>query len=111
MKLSQNAFIAHEKLKNYLLAFKKRNDKSQWLAEVGYTKENWQVLKDDLQRQILSLEAELSDYTQYGQTYEIRGRLTGPNGKTLSVQTIWMTEISTGITKFITMYPDKKERK
>ena len=35
------------------------------------------------------------------------GKLTGPNGKSLSVCTIWMTETETKSTKFITMYPDK----
>ena len=39
--------------------------------------------------------------------YEIKGNLTGPNGKTLAVCTIWMTETATGDTKFITMYPEK----
>jgi hypothetical protein len=42
-----------------------------------------------------------------GQMYEIRGKLTGPNGKSLLVCTIWLTETETKSTKFITMYPDK----
>ena len=41
--------------------------------------------------------------------YEIKGKLTGPNGISLSVCTNWMIETETGISKFITMYPDKKE--
>ncbi len=47
----------------------------------------------------------------YGQMYEIRGNLTGPNGKTLATITVWMTEIATGVTKFITIYPDKGQKK
>jgi hypothetical protein len=43
--------------------------------------------------------------------YEIRGNLTGPNGITLTMCTIWMTETATGDTKLITMYPDKGEKK
>jgi hypothetical protein len=39
--------------------------------------------------------------------YEIKGNLTGPTGRTLAVVTVWMTEIATGVTKFITMYADK----
>ncbi|MBI5677404.1 MAG: hypothetical protein HZC52_02675 [Planctomycetes bacterium] len=42
--------------------------------------------------------------------YEIRGKLTGPNGNTLAVCTMWMTEAATGDTKFITMYPDKESK-
>ncbi|TAN47318.1 MAG: hypothetical protein EPN21_17840 [Methylococcaceae bacterium] len=107
MKLLPNAIIAREKLTQYLLVFKKRNDKSRWLAEAGYSTENWHILEHDLRTQILSLDAEPADTTPYGQTYAITGQLTGPNEKILSVQTIWMTESATGITKLITMYPDK----
>ncbi len=62
-----------------------------------------------MRRQILSLSAIPTENTRYGQMYEIKGGLIGPNGKTLSVCTIWMTETATGDTKFITMFP-KKER-
>lgn len=111
MKLPAKTLIAPEKLTDYLLILRKRNDKSQWLAQAGYTLENWQVLENDLRQQILMLEATLIENTQYGPMYEIRGDLTGPNSKTLAVFTVWMTEIATGVTKFITMYPDKGQKK
>jgi len=93
------------------LTQRKRYDKSKWLAQAGYAFKSWQVLKNDLRLQILSLEAIPTDNTQYGQTYEIRGRLTGLNGKILAVCTVWMIESVTGVTKFITMYPDKGQKK
>ncbi|WP_419469912.1 DUF6883 domain-containing protein [Candidatus Kuenenia sp.] len=65
------------------------------------------MLKNDLHNQILSLDAIPIENTQYGQMYKTKGTLTGPNGKNLTVHTIWMTENETGNTKFITMYPDK----
>jgi hypothetical protein len=34
MKLPENTLIAREKLTNYLLTSKKRNDKSQWLSKL-----------------------------------------------------------------------------
>jgi hypothetical protein len=108
MKLPENSLIAHEKLTQYLLISRKRNDKSQWLAQAGYTLENWQELKNDLRVQILPLVAMGIESTKYGQMYEIRGKLTGPNGKSLSVCTIWLTETETKSTKFITMYPDRE---
>ena len=63
----------------------------------------------DLREQILSLDVVPIEKTKYGQLYEIIGKLTGPNGIRLSVCTIWIIETETGISKFITMYPDKKE--
>ncbi|MBN1992723.1 MAG: hypothetical protein JW953_08445 [Anaerolineae bacterium] len=107
MKLSDNTLIAPEKLTQYLLMPRKRNDKSKWLSQAGYTVENWKVLENDLRQQLLSFEAVPTDNTRYGQMYEIRGNLTGPNQQTLAVVTVWMTELATGITKFITMYPDR----
>jgi hypothetical protein len=111
MKLPENTLIAREKLTRYLLVQKKRNDKSQWLAQAGYTLDNWQVLETDLRNQILSIDAAPIERTEYGWMYEINGQLVGPNGKILSVRTIWMTERATGDTKFITMYPAREEDK
>ncbi len=77
MKLPGNALIAREKLTQYLLVSKRRNDKSQWLSQVGYTLQNWKVLENDLRNQILPIDATL---------------------------------IENKITKFITMYPDKRRK-
>lgn len=83
-KLPSKTIIAPEKLKEYLLLPKKRNDKSKWLAQAGYKLENWQVLESDLRTQILSHKARPVDVTHYGQMYEIRGQLVGPNGTALN---------------------------
>ncbi|MBC8184808.1 hypothetical protein H8E88_27255 [candidate division KSB1 bacterium] len=108
MQLPLNSLIAQEKIKDYLLTHRIRNDKSKWLAYSGYTLENWQLLENDLRSQMLHRNATLIENTQYGQMYEIKGELKGPNSKILFVCTIWMKEHSSGLTKFITMYPDKR---
>lgn len=110
MKLPENTIIASEKLWRYLLVPRPADDKSKFLASAGYTSENWRVLEHDLRQQILSLDAAEVEQTKHGVVYEIRGTLRGPNDKTLSVATIWMAELSTGQTKFITLFP-AKERK
>ena len=110
MKLPNDTLIAQEKLTQYLLTLRKRNDKSQWLAQAGYSLENWQVLEIDIRNQILSADAMPIENTEYGQTFEIRRNLIGPNGKSLPVYTIWIKETATGNTKFITMYPDKRRQ-
>jgi hypothetical protein len=83
--------ISDEKLAKYLLAPRKRPP-----------------LKDDLRNQVLPRSASLVDGTEYGRRYEIRARLKGPNGKTLPVCTIWMVEKPANVTKFITMYLDRR---
>ena len=108
MKLPANAIIATEKLTGYLLRKLPENDKSCYLAQAGYTLENPERLEAGLRHQILIREASFMEPTEYGDKYSIRGELTGPNGRTLKVMTIWMTEDATGLTKFITLYPAKE---
>lgn len=54
MKLPTDTIIGKEKVKHYLLQAKKRNDKSKWLAQAGYTVDEWQILQDDLRTQYCS---------------------------------------------------------
>lgn len=110
MKLPVDSIIASAKLTQYLLVKKAINDKSQWLATAGYAQNNWQRLEEDIREQILPLEGHFQEITPYGEMVQITGVLTGPNGHSLKVQTIWMIGKSTKLTKFITMYPDKERK-
>ena len=107
MKLPSDSHIAKDKLTRYLLVPQIHGDKSAFLAQGGYTLRNADRLLQDLRLQILSLDAQLLESNQFGQYYEIHGTLNGPNGRTLVVRTIWITEHLSGITKFVTLIPDK----
>jgi hypothetical protein len=108
MKLPQETIIASSKLTQYLLVFRTADDKSKFLAQAGYSLANWQQLESGLRSQILTLEAMSSrEENRFGDVFEIRGLLRGPNEVSLKVVTIWMTEYETGQTKFITLYPNK----
>jgi len=109
MKLPADAIIAIEKMTNYLLQWRPENDKSQFLARAGYTEQHADRLASDIRRQLLTLEAEFEETTEYGEIYSIVGSLIGPNGQMLRVSSIWMTESVTGQTKFITLYPAKED--
>jgi hypothetical protein len=45
MKIPSDAIIQEQKLTKYLLVFKPRNDKSNYLAQAGFNLNNWQELK------------------------------------------------------------------
>jgi hypothetical protein len=107
MKLPGDAGIAPEKLTRYLLVRQARGDKSAFLKRAGYTLENSDQLLRDLRTQLLSLDAAPLHSTQFGEFYEICGALTGPNGVTLRVRSVWMEEKLSGITKFITLIPER----
>jgi hypothetical protein len=101
--LNPNALIANQKLTEYLLIPLPKDDKSEYLAQGGYTLDNWQQLEQDLRQQILSLEAQPTVKTQYGQKYQIIGSLVCPNGKVLTIKTIWIVTEQT--TQFVTLFP------
>lgn len=107
MKLSKDSVIAHEKITGYLLLRRPVGDKSEFLKQAGYTLENWRQLEYDIRQQILSKEAVLVEHTEYGDIFEIRALLSGPNGVSLRIISVWIREAKTGITKFVTLYPDK----
>ena len=108
MKLPADSEIARVKVTQYLLRLRDEDDKSKFLALGGYTLAHTDRLLEDL-RGLLDGDAEHVQTTEYGDKYRIHGTLTGPNGRTLSVASIWMTEEATGRTKFVTLYPDKDE--
>ena len=107
MKLPADTIIAPNKLKQYLLRLRVEDDKSQFLGLAGYTLTDADRLLRDIREQVLPLDAEFYEETEYGSKYRIRGTLTGPNGRILRVVTIWMKENATNQVKFVTLFPDK----
>ena len=110
MKLPRDTEIATEKFTMYLLVKRPVGDKSEFLKRAGYTLDNWQQLEQDIRQQILSQKAVPIEQTRYGEYFEIRASLSSPSGVALNVRTVWMRESSSGVTKFITLYPDKGRR-
>jgi hypothetical protein len=109
MKLPADTVLAAEKITQYLLVPQARGDKSGFLERAGYTSEHADQLLRDLRVQLLPLEAIPGKSNQFGQYYESRGALTGPNGVSLAVRAIWMTEHLSGMTKFVTLLTDKRK--
>jgi hypothetical protein len=105
MKIPVDAIIPEVKLTKYLLVYKPRNDKSQFLAQAGFTLDNWQVLKTAIQQLNQSVEAKADRTDEYGTFYNVNGELQGVNGINLSVVTIWLERKSDSKFQFITLVP------
>jgi hypothetical protein len=105
MIIPKDAFIAEEKIRDYLLKPLEEGDKSQFLNRAGYTREEWWELLRDLREQVLPATGSLQRKTRFGERYEVRGTLVGPNGKILSIRTFWENNRIQGW-KFITLIPD-----
>lgn len=105
MKIPADAIIPESKLTKYLLIFKPRNDKSQFLAQAGFFLDNWEDLKIAIQKLNQSVLAEVNRTDEYGTFYNVNGELRGANGIDLSVVTVWLKRESDGKFQFITLLP------
>jgi hypothetical protein len=106
-KLPPSSDVPLTKLTDYLLVPLPRADKSAFLAHAGYNRENPEQLLADIRSQLLPLDATPAGSTKFGDLFEIRGTLRGPNGVALRVKSVWMCEHLRGAVRFITLLPDK----
>jgi hypothetical protein len=109
VKLTGSAIILQDKLLRYLLIPRGENDKSKFLASAGYTLANHALLERDLRRLIENHEISHVETSPYGIKYEVRGTLNGPNGRVLHIVTIWITMGANQETRFVTLFPDRKQ--
>jgi len=105
MKIPAYAIIPDQKITQYLLVFKQRNDKSKYLNQAGFRLENWEQLKTAIQIIIQENEA-IEDITdEYGTYYQVIGELKGINNRKLPVITIWQKRKVDNKFYFITLKP------
>lgn len=112
MKLpnSANAVIASEKLRDYLLSptHPVGRFKAPFFNALGYSQDRWEKLEEDLRLQHLSLDALPGQRNEYGQKYEIHGPMTGPNGKSANLVSVWIILNGATRPRFITAYPGEQ---
>jgi hypothetical protein len=106
MKLQGNILIPPAKLTQYLLVPKERNDKSQFLAQAGFTLETPETLETAIRQLIQTHEAIRDRESEYGTFYNVEGILIGPTDS-LTVVTIWLERAADGMIQFVTLKPSK----
>ncbi len=92
--------IPSEKLTEYLLVPRVRNDKSKFLAQAGFTIENPDVLEQAIRDLIVRNDAVQERESRYGILYRVSGELVGPHD-ILSVITIWIVLAGDGKFRFV----------
>ena len=78
--------------------------KAAFFVGLGYSAASWQRLAEDLRRHAMDNEATPSEPTEYGQKYEVRGRLTGPRKAALLVA-VWIVRRGEDVPRFVTAFP------
>jgi hypothetical protein len=102
------AIISTDKLRDYLLSSTHPigRYKSAFFRSLGYAQEDWPVLERDL-RETLSSEALSLGSVEYGQKFGVRGTLTGPNGRSGRIVTVWIILSGELTPRFVTAYPQE----
>jgi hypothetical protein len=102
------AIISTDKVRDYLLSSTHPigRYKSAFFRSLGYAQEDWHVLERDL-RETLSNEALPLGSAEYGQKFGVRGALTGPNGRSGRIVTVWIILTGELTPRFVTAYPQE----
>ena len=102
----ESAVIPPEKLRDYLLSpvHPIGRFKSAFFRRLGYSPDSWERLAADF-RSLLVHESQLVEATEFGEKYMVRGTLTGPNGRSAPVATVWIILNGQTAPRFVTAYP------
>ena len=103
---AERAVVEPAKVRDYLLSREHPigRFKARVFAAAGYRSENWIQLQRDLQVVARSTDAVLTRSEPYGQFFEVRAILQGPEG-TLPVLTVWILRTGESMPRFVTAYP------
>lgn len=107
MKMPSGLIIQDRKLTNYLLVYQPKDDKSEFLAQAGYTLETWQLLKQDILKAVEGMDVTDVTETTWGKRFQVNAQWNGLNGRSLRVITIWQQDGNSDTIRFVTLYPDK----
>jgi len=99
--------IENQKILDYLLKPLEKADKSKFLNIIGYTPQNWLLLKSDILSQFSEYPTAMQEQTPYGTLFHIEGTLRAPL-KTVEITTVWIQLPDTNVLKLVTLYPNKK---
>jgi hypothetical protein len=104
---AENAVIEPAKVRHYLLAqgHPVGRFNAVFFRAFGYAADDWQVLEADLRSVAEAGEAVLGKPSEYGQKYEVRGIITGPNQKTVEIVTVWIIRTDETFPRFVTAHP------
>ena len=105
MRIPSDAIIPPDKLTAYLLVPRAWDDKSRFLAQVGFTLDDPSTLEDAIRRMAADFDATDDGENDYGTFYRVEGELLGPNGRTLQVVLVWLQWKLDGTFHFVTLKP------
>ena len=107
MKLTnfENAFIAKEKILDYLLDEENSKGKSTFFNLFGYFKNSFEDLAIDLIKLASLGEVSETEQTKFGLKFIISGNIIAPNGRSIVMTSVWIIKNDEDFPRFVTAYP------
>lgn len=104
----EESFIDPLKIRDYILSSLHPigRFKASFFQKMGYTQKDWEQMISDIRLYHLPLDAKPVGKTKYGQKYEICGSIRGPNGRIVTLRSIWIKLDGEEVPRFITIYPE-----
>jgi len=104
---SEETVVPNEKLTHYLLS--KSHLVGRWKASffrsIGFNETNVNELKDALLSVANSGEVKSRTTSAFGVKYVVEGKIYAPNGRNVSIQTVWVVESGEIRPRLVTAYP------
>jgi hypothetical protein len=102
----KDVVIERQKILDYLLSPTHHvgQYKAEFFMALGYHQLIWKVLESDI-RDLLKGRLLPADESPHGTKYTLSGWITGPNGKSARILTVWIVQAHNGL-RFVTAYPE-----
>ena len=82
--------------------------KARFFAEMGFSREEWQILAAALHAHGCTHAVARSRQTAFGMRYEVDGVLKTPSGRRPRIRTVWQVDEGAGVPRLITAHPLEK---
>jgi len=103
----EEAHVPDSKISDYLLAdhHPTGRSKSLFFRNLGFQKDQPAALRRALLQHAADNEVSSLQQRSFGAKYLIDGRISGPNGRSALVRSIWFIEVGDRSPRLITAYP------
>jgi hypothetical protein len=80
-------------------------DKAAFFTSIGYSREDWTRLRDDLMLMCEQGEVVAEEQTPFGIKYVVDGLVQAPAGRNIELRTVWISEEPGDRPRLVTVYP------
>ena len=104
---AEDALVDETKVRDYLMSADHPvgRFKARVFASVGYHRDDWPRLRDDLKALAERIDVVLVRAARFGYRYAGPGHLAGPNGSLLPIVSVWLIPSPGEPPRLITAYP------